>query len=227
MVILIKQKIKNLICRLIYGKVVPFLSKKRVPYSLNCLGESVDCFELKNVQAGVYLKHSTEFLFEQKFLDACNVVKNGLPVSAKKTFREDLRLRYYTACKVANIASTREGDFVTIGVSFGVMPRLILEYTQSNKFYWLIDAWDGFDPYRSKVTGAHEIHDGYCANVDDVREIFGTMTTPGLSRDSRPGHWIRLRPIKSPFCIWTRRIRPAKPRPSNICGSGSFPAELS
>jgi len=138
-----KQKIKDPICHLIYDKVVPFLTKKRVPYSLNCLGESVDCFEIKNVQAGVQIKHSTEFLFEQKFLDACKVVKNGLPPSAKETFREDMRLRYYTACKFAGLAGIQEGDFVTIGVSFGVMPRLILEYTSSNRPYWLVDAWDG------------------------------------------------------------------------------------
>ncbi len=79
-----KQRIKDHICNLIYYKVIPWLSKKSVPYSLNCLGEGVQCFELGDVQAGVYSKHSAEYLNEQKFLDACNTVKNGLPSSAKK-----------------------------------------------------------------------------------------------------------------------------------------------
>jgi hypothetical protein len=172
----IKQKTKDLICDLIYYRVVPMLSKKKVPYSLNCFDKSITCFELRDVQAGVFSKHSTEYLNEQKFLDACNTVKMGLPPSAKKAFREDLRLRYYTACKFAKIASPLEGAFVSVGVSFGVTPRLVLEYTslmkERNKEYWLVDAWDGYDPYRSKVIKTRTAHDQYCSNINDVKEIF-------------------------------------------------------
>ena len=173
MEISVKQRIKDLVCSLVYHKVIPGLSKKSVPYSLNCLGEGVQCFELEDVQAGVYSKHSMEFLREQKFLEACETVINGLPPGAKKVFREDLRLRFYTSCKFAKIASSLEGCFVSIGVSFGVTPRLVLEYTSSKKEYWLVDNWDGYDPFRSRVVKAHTVHGGYCSDVDDVREIFG------------------------------------------------------
>ncbi len=71
----IKQKVKDLICSLVYYKIVPVLSKKQVPYSLNCLDEGATCFELKDVQAGIFSKHSAEYLNEQRFLDACNTVK--------------------------------------------------------------------------------------------------------------------------------------------------------
>ena len=168
----IKQRIKDLICNLIYYKVIPGLSKREVPYSLNCLDESIVCFELRDVQAGVFSKYSTEYLNEQKFLDACITVKNGLPPSAKKVFREDMRLRYYTSCKFAKIASSLEGCFVSIGVSFGVTSRLILEYTSSKKEFWLVDGWDGYDPHRSKVMKTHTAHDAYCSNINDAKEIF-------------------------------------------------------
>ena len=167
-----KQRIKDHICNLIYYKVIPMLSKKKVPYSLNCLDESVMCFELGDVQAGVFSKCSSEYLNEQKFLDVCNTVKNGLPSSAGKAFREDLRLRYYTSCKFAKIASSLEGCFVSIGVSFGVTPRLVLEYTSSKKEYWLVDNWDGYDHYHSKVIKTRAVHDEYCSNIEDAKEIF-------------------------------------------------------
>ena len=169
----IKQKIKDLMCDLIYRKAVPMLSKKKVPYSLNCLDKGVVCFELGDIQAGVYSKHSVEYLNEQWFVECCNTVISGLPeVSRDKIFRKDLRQRYYTACKFAKVASSLEGSFVSVGVSFGVTPRLILEYTSSKKEYWLVDGWDGYDPYRSKVMKTDMIFERYCSNVDDVRKIF-------------------------------------------------------
>ena len=130
----IKQRIKDLICNFIYYKVIPRLSKKSVPYSLNCLDEGVMCFELGDVQAGIFSKRSFKYLNEQKFLAACNTVKNGLPSSAKKVFRENLRLRYFTACKFANIANIREGDFVSIGVSYGVMGPISFLNRQAYRF---------------------------------------------------------------------------------------------
>jgi precorrin-6B methylase 2 len=57
-------------------------------------------------------------------------------------------------------------------VSFGVTPRLILEYTSSKKEYWLVDGWDGYDPYRSKVIKTRTVHNQYCSNINDVKEIF-------------------------------------------------------
>jgi len=186
----IKQRIKDLICNFIYYKVIPRLSKKKIPYSLNCLhslGGGIDCFELEDVQAGIFSKHSAEYLNEQRFLDACNTVKNKLPPSAKKAFREDLRLRYYTSCKFAKIASSLEGCFVSIGVSFGVTPRLVLEYTSSRKEYWLVDNWDGYDPYRSEVIKTRAVHDEYCSNINEVREIFSGYDKVRIVQGFAPG----------------------------------------
>ena len=74
---------------------------------------------------------------------------------------------------MAGIAARLDGDFISIGVSWGVLPFAVLEYTDTRKDYYLVDKWDGYiDDKGAQSEGAVKTHPSYCNDFDAVRERF-------------------------------------------------------
>jgi len=85
---------------------------------------------------------STKYAYEEKFEKAFTRGMANEPYYPKQL----IRYRVYINALMANYAKNLEGDFCSIGISWGVLQRTAFEYTnlsqQKNKLFYLIDSWE-------------------------------------------------------------------------------------
>lgn len=80
------------------------------------------------------------------------------------------RLRIYSLCLFATITKALDGDFLTAGVSYGIAPRVIYEFTNFatlGKRLHLIDPFTG-------VTASGAVEHTYNTNIELVRKQYPT-----------------------------------------------------
>jgi len=87
-----------------------------------------------------------------------------------------LRYRVYINSIIAKLASKQEGDFCTVGVSWGIVPRTIFEYLNIDGFwdkkgarkYYLIDKWE-----QILFAGMSDVKQpNYCGDFEHIKKEF-------------------------------------------------------
>ncbi|WNJ98634.1 hypothetical protein L2D14_12230 [Thalassospiraceae bacterium LMO-JJ14] len=114
----------------------------------------------QTVHHGVATAHSTAYLDAPEFVAAFD---RGLALyPSGESERQNLALKVYTTASLAKQAP--KGDFIEVGVSWGVFARTILDYAKPERFF-LVDAWEGlYDDGEACVD--------YCSDIDFIRRSF-------------------------------------------------------
>jgi len=163
----IKHAIKQRIVLQAIRFVVEVLLKKKPLCTIVYDGKDFEAYGggEGGYQGGVITQHNISHLFEGEFNSAFEKATAGLQFP----LNGDLdRNRFYFICKLAKIASARNEDFVFVGVSWGVAPYAVLEYTKSKSKFYFVDKWDGSIPSQ----GEAKTHHSYCNDVSLVKERF-------------------------------------------------------
>ena len=95
------------------------------------------------VDDGLATNHVTDFLYNEKFMNAYN---EGKKTGALKNYSGDIHYRAYIACYFAKYCSRLDGDFVECGVGKGFFSKIIVSYLnfeKINKFFFLFDTFEG------------------------------------------------------------------------------------
>ena len=90
------------------------------------------------VDDGLATNHVTDFLYDEKFMNAYN---EGKKTGALKNHSGDIHYRTYIACYFAKYCSKLDGDFVECGVGKGLFSKTIVSYLnfeKINKFFFFI-----------------------------------------------------------------------------------------
>jgi hypothetical protein len=168
----IKHKIKEFIIQSLLRLIAGKLLKKEYPTAIVLDEGNYEVYGVGEggIQSGVITENCLQDLYEGKFDQAFKKATDGLGKSFQNKdvsfICEQSRYNNYITCKMAGIAGRLDGDFVSIGVSWGVQPFATLEYTDIKKDYYLVDTWEGH------VKGTIKIHPAYCKNFDAIRERF-------------------------------------------------------
>ena len=102
------------------------------------------------VDDGLATNHITDFLNDQKFM---NAYKEGKETGAIKNHPGDIHYRAYIACYFAKYCSKLEGDFVECGVGQGLLSKTIVSYLnfeKINKIFFLFDTFEGIPIHQGK-----------------------------------------------------------------------------
>ena len=102
------------------------------------------------VDDGLATNHITDFLNDQKFM---NAYKEGKETGAIKNHPGDIHYRVYIACYFAKYCSKLEGDFVECGVGQGLLSKTIVSYLnfeKINKIFFLFDTFEGIPIHQGK-----------------------------------------------------------------------------
>ena len=93
---------------------------------------------------GVVTQHNMRWLHEGRFAEIYDRHHHLNPFNAPN----ETRLRQYFACMFAEFAKSVPGDFLSAGISFGVAPRVIYDFTEFErleKIYHFIDPFLGIN----------------------------------------------------------------------------------
>ena len=108
---------------------------------------------------GLMSNHITDFLYDEKFM---NAYKEGKKTGAHKQwpvelkselYSEDIHYRAYIACYLAKHCSKLNGDFVECGVGKGLLSKTIVSYLnfeKINKNFFLFDTFEGIPIHQGK-----------------------------------------------------------------------------
>ena len=102
------------------------------------------------VDDGLATNHVTDFLYNEKFMNAYN---EGKKTGALKNYSGDIHYRAYIACYFAKYCSRLDGDFVECGVGKGFFSKIIVSYLnfeKINKFFFLFDTFEGIPKHQGK-----------------------------------------------------------------------------
>lgn len=141
---------------------------------------------------GFATTHHVEFLNDAKFNESFNKSFIGIPNDLQPMLRNiDWRAHICTWAAQRALA-LKEGDFIECGVWYGVLSKMICEYTdfpKSNRKFYLVDVWGGidlhenwyFDDIYQVVSERFEMYD----NVELIRgfipHILTSLTTSKIS----------------------------------------------
>ena len=105
--------------------------------------------------------HHIEFLEDVRFVSSFNNSFDGIPKKLQPMLRNiDWRAHICTWAATRGLA-LKEGDFVECGVWYGVLSKMICEYTdfaRHDRNFYLVDVWGGID-----------VHDNWY--VEDIFDI--------------------------------------------------------
>lgn len=112
-----------------------------------------------------------EFLWEKNFVKAFEYGLKNDPVNIKQ--KEKLRYRLYINLLVARLAASSGGGYVTVGVSWGIVPKMIHFYLNKNSFwgsrnYYLIDKYERI----LFATQGNQIQENYCGDISFIKKCF-------------------------------------------------------
>lgn len=103
---------------------------------------------------GFATSHWTGFAKAKSFLLATYKAKANTPYLENAQYRDLMDFRFHTTQWAASVALEVEGDFVEIGVNYGLLSRSICEHVNFrdlNRKFFLVDPWgnssgEGYDP---------------------------------------------------------------------------------
>jgi len=135
---------------------------------------------------GLSTEHYSGWRHNTRFSDA---LAAGLDTI--KSRRPNLRIdwRVYICCWAAENGLRLDGDFLECGVFTGIYSRAILEYTKTDRKFWLLDTFTGIDhalltaPERFN-TRMNRKYDGDC--FEEVKETFSQFPNVKLVKGSVP-----------------------------------------
>jgi len=127
----------------------------------------------KSAFQNIITEFKLDMLYEKNFEVA---YENGIKDDPNnKQLKEWLRYGVYLNAIVAKLAVLGGGDFCTVGVSYGVVPRTIYDYLSSlglwdkQRKYILVDKWEGL-LFASQITKTRQSE--YCDNVEFIKRKF-------------------------------------------------------
>ena len=110
---------------------------------------------------GFATTHHVEFLEDRRFISSFNNSFVGIPMELQPMLRNiDWRAHICTWAATRALA-LEEGDFVECGVWYGVLSKMICEYTdfsRQDRNFYLVDVWGGID-----------VHDNWY--VEDIYDV--------------------------------------------------------
>tara|TARA_B100000315_G_C14418639_1_gene514466 strand:+ start:36 stop:884 length:849 start_codon:yes stop_codon:yes gene_type:complete len=163
----IKHALKQRIVLLAVKFIVDVLFKKAPPCTVLYDGKDVDAFSVGKggFQSGVVTQHCTSHLFEGDFNSAFKKATCGSLIRFDGNFNRE---RFYFTCKLGKIAGATKGDFIFVGVSWGIAAYTVLEYTKSKSEFYFVDKWDGSIPSQ----GEGKKNSTYCRDIRLLQERF-------------------------------------------------------
>jgi O-methyltransferase len=129
---------------------------------------------------GFATTHHVEFLQDMHFITSFNNSFDGIPINLQSMLRNiDWRAHICTWAATRALALD-DGDFVECGVWYGVLSKVICEYTdfsRQDRNFYLIDVWGGI-----------EVHDNWYAKdiYDIVAQRFESYNNVHLVRGFIP-----------------------------------------
>jgi len=130
-------------------------------------------YGIKKAYQGMFTSSNMYEVYQSPLFNGC-YERSILNDSTLARQKDSLRFRYYINASIARLAISGGGDFVCVGVSYGVAPRLIYEYLKptgfwngSHKFFLV----DKFDQAWCPSMGT-KIQQSYCGSFRFIKEEF-------------------------------------------------------
>ena len=108
---------------------------------------------------GLMSNHITDFLYDEKFMNAykegkkTGALKNMADSIRSELYSGDIHYRAYIACYFAKYCSKLDGDFVECGVGKGLLSKTVVSYlnfAKINKNFFLFDTFEGIPIHQGK-----------------------------------------------------------------------------
>ncbi len=157
--------------------------RRRLLKRLNAIDKPLDWKWTFN-DDGVATIHNTDFLHEPAFNRAFEL---GMKTDSWKG--AEPRFRVYTACWAALQTRDVPGDYVECGVNRGGMARTqmeMLDFQTSEKWYWLVDTYQGFPEEQKALVSRGMSVDNYGECYDDVLKTFAPFPKVRVVRGAVP-----------------------------------------
>lgn len=126
--------------------------------------------------------HSVDFRNEAKFKKSTNNCYEEVPEYIEKNAKKDLLWRFHIVCWAAQKCIGLEGDFVELGVWYGLLSKSICDYVDFENYqkkFYLIDSW-------GKMEGSHS-NPAYHQDIfSKVRDRFKNFKNVELIRGIVP-----------------------------------------
>ncbi len=150
-------------------------------------------FEPKRIFQYMISGSNMEALYEDDFDKAFSRGILNDPININQ--KELLRYRVYINALIANLAKAAGGDFCSVGVSWGIVPRTIYNYLDKNRFwesgqkYFLIDKYDQvlFASSSEKITQTN-----YCGDINFIKNEFKEDTFQ-IIQEYAPEAFLRIK----------------------------------
>ena len=175
------NKIRWRLEKYILDPIINSYLKKRIYQKNDCENfyttkDGLNRIYIRKIFQSMLTNSDMEMLYQKDFDNAYSRGIKNDPINIQQ--KELLRYRVYVNTVISQLAVNGGGDFCTVGVSWGIVPRTIYQYLYNSDFwnsdrkYFLVDKWE-------KILFASEkniVQENYCGDIEFVKNEFKEKT---------------------------------------------------
>ena len=147
------------------SKILKMQRKKEIYHIIN---------NLRFLGDEICTTHNIDFGNEEKFRTAIGNCYEGVPNFLVDSAKKDLLWRYHICCWAASKCMDVEGDFVELGVWYGLLSRTICDYVNFDncpKSFYLVDSWGKMQGSHTNPVYANDIYENVCSRFKDYKNV--------------------------------------------------------